>query len=81
MRQAIAENPNVCKQLHMPAQSGSTTVLARMRRGYTRDAYDALLQRVYDHLPQARSSSLETGELAGAWSEGGCCTWTCCSAT
>ena len=55
MRQAIAENPNVCKQLHMPAQSGSTTVLARMRRGYTRDAYDALLQRVHDYLPQARS--------------------------
>lgn len=55
VRQAVAENPNVCKQLHMPAQSGSTTVLARMRRGYTRDAYDALLQHVYEHLPQVCS--------------------------
>ena len=53
-RQAIAGNANVCKQLHMPAQSGSTAVLGRMRRGYTRAAYDALLRRVREHLPQAR---------------------------
>ncbi len=38
----------------MPAQSGSTAVLARMRRGYTRAAYDALLRRVREHIPQAR---------------------------
>jgi len=53
-RQALADNPNACKQLHMPAQSGSTSVLARMRRGYTRGAYDALLRRVRESLPQAR---------------------------
>ena len=53
-RQAIADNANVCKQLHMPAQSGSTAVLARMRRGYTRAAYDALLRRVREHIPQVR---------------------------
>ena len=33
----IAARPNVAKQLHMPAQSGSSSVLERMRRGYTRD--------------------------------------------
>ena len=38
----------------MPAQSGSTAVLGRMRRGYTRAAYDALLRRVRKHIPQAR---------------------------
>ncbi len=27
----IASAPNVCKQIHMPAQSGSTAVLERMR--------------------------------------------------
>lgn len=34
----IAATPNVCKQLHLPAQSGATACLARMRRGYTSDA-------------------------------------------
>ena len=29
----INDRPNVCKQIHMPAQSGSTSVLAAMRRG------------------------------------------------
>ena len=31
--QVIAGRPNVCKQLHMPAQSGSSAMLERMRRG------------------------------------------------
>lgn len=35
----VVEEPNVAKHLHLPAQSGSDAVLARMRRGYTRDAY------------------------------------------
>ena len=30
--QVIARHANICKQLHMPAQSGSTDVLRRMRR-------------------------------------------------
>ncbi|KAG7208503.1 hypothetical protein KM043_014726 [Ampulex compressa] len=35
----IAERPNICNQLHLPAQSGNSLVLERMRRGYTREAY------------------------------------------
>lgn len=31
--QVIAGRPNVCKQLHMPAQSGSSAMLDKMRRG------------------------------------------------
>ncbi|CAN0489527.1 unnamed protein product, partial [Scytosiphon promiscuus] len=27
--EAIATYPNICRQLHLPAQSGSTTVLVR----------------------------------------------------
>lgn len=42
----MAERSNVCNQLHMPAQSGSTSVLKRMRRGYSRDAYLQLIQDV-----------------------------------
>lgn len=32
----IKERPNVCNQIHLPAQSGSTEVLDSMRRGYER---------------------------------------------
>eukprot|EP00887_Chlorella_sp_A99_P005723 scaffold1.g5723.t1 len=60
--EVIATHPNVCKQLHMPAQSGSSAVLARMRRGYTREAYDALLARVRAALPGA---ALSTDMIAG----------------
>lgn len=35
----MAERHNECNQLHMQAQSGSTTILERMRRGYAREAY------------------------------------------
>lgn len=50
----MAEHPNVCKQLHVPAQSGSTEVLARMRRGYSREAYDALVSSIRSAIPGVR---------------------------
>lgn len=37
--QLIQERDNICKQIHLPAQSGSTRILNLMRRGYTREAY------------------------------------------
>ena len=49
--QVIARRPNVGKQLHMPAQSGSTAMLGRMRRGYSREAYDALVARIRERVP------------------------------
>ena len=36
---AMARSPKVCRQLHLPLQAGSTAVLGRMKRGYTRDEY------------------------------------------
>lgn len=39
----IAEEPNVCKHIHLPVQSGSDAVLKRMNRKYTRQWY---LERV-----------------------------------
>ena len=58
----IAARPNICKQLHMPAQSGSSEVLRAMRRGYSRDAYDALAERVRAALPGV---ALSTDMISG----------------
>ena len=53
----IAARPNVAKQLHMPAQSGSSSVLERMRRGYTREAYLDLVERARRDIPGVALSS------------------------
>ena len=50
---AMAETPNVMPQLHMPLQSGSDAVLARMRRSYRADRYLAIIDRVRDAIPDA----------------------------
>ncbi|XP_045475978.1 CDK5RAP1-like protein [Harmonia axyridis] len=53
----IKDNPNICKNLHLPAQSGNSKVLERMRRGYTREAYLDLIDNVRDILPNVAISS------------------------
>lgn len=53
----VSRRPNVCMQLHMPAQSGSSRVLKSMRRGYTREAYSALARRIRERLPGVALSS------------------------
>lgn len=37
--EALDDNPALCNHVHLPVQSGSTAVLARMQRLYTRDDY------------------------------------------
>ncbi|KAF6256051.1 CDK5 regulatory subunit associated protein 1 [Scenedesmus sp. NREL 46B-D3] len=58
----ISELPNVCNYLHMPAQSGSSSTLQRMRRGYSREAYDALVGRARQVVPNV---ALSTDIIAG----------------
>lgn len=53
----MAERHNICNHLHMPAQSGSSTVLERMRRGYTREAYLNLIHDVKAMIPDVAISS------------------------
>lgn len=51
--QAIAESAHISRQVHLPVQSGSTSVLKRMNRGYTREAYLDLVQKIRRYLPTA----------------------------
>lgn len=50
---AMASTHNVMPQLHMPLQSGSDTVLRRMKRSYRQDRYLSIIDMVRDKLPQA----------------------------
>ena len=45
------ERVNVCNFIHLPVQHGSTDVLRRMRRTYTRDEYLALIERARQICP------------------------------
>lgn len=53
----IAERPNLCKQIHIPAQSGATSMLTRMRRNHTREAYLELITRIRTIIPDVALSS------------------------
>jgi tRNA-2-methylthio-N6-dimethylallyladenosine synthase len=49
--EAMAECAAVCEHAHLPVQSGSSAVLKRMRRTYTRDRYLGLVARMRDAIP------------------------------
>ena len=59
---AIEENPVLCNHVHLPVQSGSSLVLARMERLYNREEY---LARI-DNLKRARREiALSTDIIVG----------------
>ncbi len=47
----MAEEKKICKQLHLPVQSGSNRVLDAMNRKYTREQYLNLVQKVKAAMP------------------------------
>ncbi|KAG8517853.1 CDK5 regulatory subunit-associated protein 1, partial [Galemys pyrenaicus] len=55
--QLIHERDNICKQIHLPAQSGSSRVLEAMRRGYSREAYVDLIHHIRESIPGVSLSS------------------------
>jgi tRNA-2-methylthio-N6-dimethylallyladenosine synthase len=48
---ALAEVPQVCEHVHLPMQSGSSRVLKRMLRRYTREGYAECVRRLRDAVP------------------------------
>ena len=57
MIEAIASGDKVCKQVHLPLQSGSTKVLKAMRRTYTAEAYRELVAKMRERIPNLAIST------------------------
>ncbi|HZK18158.1 MAG TPA: tRNA (N6-isopentenyl adenosine(37)-C2)-methylthiotransferase MiaB [Clostridia bacterium] len=59
---AIAKSSKVCEHVHLPVQAGSTNILKKMHRGYTREDYLALVKRIRGKIPGV---SLTTDIMVG----------------
>jgi tRNA-2-methylthio-N6-dimethylallyladenosine synthase len=55
--EAFATLKNLCEHLHLPVQSGSDSVLARMRRGYSRAEYLERIRRLREACPRVALST------------------------
>ena len=55
--QTMAKYPNICKNIHLPAQSGSNRVLKYMKRGYTREWYLDRVAAIRRVMPDCAISS------------------------
>lgn len=62
----IAEEPNVCRHIHLPVQSGSSRVLKLMNRKYTREWYLERVEAIRRIVPDC---GLSTDIFAGYCSE------------
>ena len=62
---AIRDLPKVCKHLHMPVQSGSTTILKAMRRRYSREEYLDLVASIRADDPRRRGVDGHDRGLSG----------------
>lgn len=60
--EAMAESKKICTHLHLPLQSGSTEILRKMNRRYTKEDYLALVKRIKDKIP---GISLTTDLIVG----------------
>ena len=59
---ALAQLEKVCEHLHLPVQAGSSRLLKRMNRGYTREYYLKLVEQVRKAVP---GISLTTDLIVG----------------
>ncbi len=58
----MAAHPNLCSSIHLPVQSGSSTVLERMKRRYNREHYMERVSAIRKMLPGA---SISTDIISG----------------
>jgi tRNA-2-methylthio-N6-dimethylallyladenosine synthase len=64
--EVIAEHENICRSIHLPIQSGSTAVLAKMKRSYTREWYMDRVKAIKQYIPDC---TITTDIIAGFCSE------------
>lgn len=62
----MAKYPNICKCIHLPAQSGSSRILEMMKRGYSRDWYLGRIAAIRRIIPEC---TITTDIIAGFCSE------------
>jgi tRNA-N(6)-(isopentenyl)adenosine-37 thiotransferase enzyme MiaB len=62
----IARNKNICKHIHLPAQSGSSRILKLMNREYTREWYMDRVNAIHTIIPEC---SLSTDMITGFCTE------------
>jgi len=53
----FANNPKICKQIHIPLQSGSTSLLKEMKRGYSKEWFLNRCAKVRKLCPEATIST------------------------
>ncbi len=53
----FASNPKICKQIHVPLQSGSTQLLKAMKRGYTKENFINRCEKIRTLCPEATIST------------------------
>lgn len=49
--EVIAKNPKIARSIHIPLQSGSSKVLKLMNRGYTKEKYLDLIEKIKTRIP------------------------------
>ena len=64
---AMARHENICKNIHLPAQSGNSRILEMMNRGYTREWYLEKVERIREILGER--CGLSTDMITGFCSE------------
>ena len=60
--ETMASMPNICRAIHLPAQSGSTEMLKRMNRKYTREWYLERVEAIRSYMPDC---AITTDLIAG----------------
>jgi len=53
----FASNPKICKSIHIPLQSGSTKILKDMKRGYSKEWFLKICDKIKVKVPDVRIST------------------------